>query len=105
MWNQLQQFFADPTKATLLSMFVGAGITWLASWRYYKKAGDELKAETALLKKANMAIAYMLEHPGADIEIKRNEAGNPVALIVAAAVHASGKGTVRGVGSSAQSDS
>lgn len=82
MDNSIALFFADPTKATLLSILFGAAITWFASWRYYKKAGDELKRETTLLKRANMALVYMLEHPEADIEVKRDGEGNPIAVIV-----------------------
>ncbi len=69
---------------TFFSVLAGGLITWIASWRYYMKAGDELRAETAVLKKANRVIAYMLEHPDAEVEVKRDEAGNPVAIIVSA---------------------
>ncbi len=93
----------ESVVSTLASVLLGGLITWFAAWRYYKKAGDELKAETALLRKANMAVVYMLEHPDADIEAQRDDAGNPVGLIVSAAGHAEGKATVRGVAADAKS--
>lgn len=76
---------------TFLSVLIGGLVTWLASWRYYKKAGDELRAETELIKKSNRVIAYILENLRADIEVRRDVLGNPVAIIVSASAHASGK--------------
>ncbi len=105
MWACVQAVFANPALAALISIFVGAAITWLAAWFYYKKAGDDLKAEAVLLRKANMAVVYMLEHPDADIEVRRDSAGNPIGLIVSATVRAEGKATARGVGADARTDS
>jgi hypothetical protein len=64
-----------------------------------------LKVETALLRKANMAVVYMLEHPDAKIEVRRDSVGNPVGLIVAASGHAEGKVTARGIVADAKHDS
>ncbi len=94
MWACVESALSNPAMATLFSVFVGGLITWLAAWIYYKKAGDEFRKETVLLKKANMVIAYMLEHPGAEVEVRRDESGNPVGLIVSATGHAEGKATV-----------
>ena len=105
MWNQMENFFSNPAWATLVSVFAGGLITWLASWLYYKKAGDDLRKETELLRKANMAVVYMLEHPDANIEVRRDDAGNPIGLIVSATGHSQGTSSVRGVGSNAKSDS
>lgn len=105
MWACLQAFFGNPVLATLTSIFVGAAITWFVAWCYYKKAGDELKTEAALLRKANMAVVYMLEHPDADIEVRRDDAGNPIGLIVAATARAEGGATVKGGGADGQTDS
>ena len=35
---------------TIVSMAISAGVTWVAAWRYYKKAGDELRAESVRLR-------------------------------------------------------
>lgn len=71
----------------LFAVLIGGLITWFASWIYYKKAGDELRAEMDLMKKANRVIAYMLENPNAQIEVKRDAKGNPVAMIVSTTAH------------------
>jgi len=105
MWEQVETLFRSPAVATLVSVLFGGLITWIAAWKYYKKAGDELRKEAALLRKANMAVVYMLEHPDAEIEVRRDDAGNPIGLIVAATAHAEGKSTVKGVTSDAKSDS
>jgi hypothetical protein len=96
---------SNPAIATLVSIFAGGLITWLAAWIYYKRAGDEFRAETALLRKANMVVAYMLEHPDAEVEVHRDEAGKPIGLVVSATAHASGKATVKGIGAEAKKDS
>jgi hypothetical protein len=36
---------------TLVGIVVGGLITWLVSYRYYKKAGDELRHEAESLRK------------------------------------------------------
>ena len=84
MWTFATAVLEDPALAALISMFVGGLIAWLAAWIYYKRAGDEFRAETALLKKANRAIAYMIEHPDAEIEVRRDKEGNPTGFIVSA---------------------
>ena len=66
----------------LFSLFVGAAITWLAAWYYYKRAGDELKAEAKLLHGATSAIAYLLEHPAAKTEVQRDGQGKVTGIVV-----------------------
>jgi hypothetical protein len=78
MWVCPEAFFGNPALAALTSIFVGAAITWLVALFYYKKARDELKAEATLLRKANMAIVYMWEHPDAEIKVRRDSSGNPI---------------------------
>lgn len=105
MWACVQAFFANPALASLTSIFIGAVVTWLAARYYYKKAGDDLKAEAALLRKANMAVVYMLEHPDADIEVRRDGAGNPIGVIISGTARAKGSVAAHGVGSDARADS
>jgi len=100
MCDLVKALLTEPMASTLLSVLVGGAITWLASWIYYKKAGNDLRRETELLRKANMAAVYMLEHPDASVEVQRDSAGNPIGLIVSATGHAgirfSTKGTITG---------
>ena len=94
----------DPMVSTLLSVFLGGAITWLASWIYYKKAGNDLRQETELLRKANIAAVYMLEHPDANIEVQRDEAGNPIGLVVSSTGRSGIKFSARGNLTDAKSD-
>ncbi len=105
MLAYLAGLFSDTALATLISIFVGGLITWVAAWIYYKRAGDEFRAETALLKRAKVAVAYMLEHPEAEIKVRRDNAGNPIGLIVSASARAGGNATVRGMGADTSKDS
>lgn len=66
----------------LVSMTIGASITWLAAWYYYKRAGDELRTEARALHTATSAIAYLLEHPNARTEVQRDEHGRVSGLVV-----------------------
>jgi hypothetical protein len=95
--THLEMLLNNGVATTLLSVFLGGLITWFAAWIYYKKAGDELKKETELLRKGNMAIIYMLEHPDAAVEVRRDDVGNPVGLIVSAGGHAGAKIAAKGV--------
>src|SRR5437667_10668037 len=104
MWTAVAAVLDDPAIATLISMFVGGLITWLVAWMYYKRAGDEFRAETSQLKKANRVVAYMLEHPDAEIEVRCDKEGNPTGLIVSATAGTAGKATVRGAGTNANKD-
>ena len=66
----------------LFSLLVGAAVTWFAAWFYYKRAGDELKAEAKSLHAATSAIAYLLEHPGAKTEVQRDDHGRITGIVV-----------------------
>lgn len=83
----------------LTSVLLGAAITWFVAWFYYKRAGDELRQEAALLQKASNLIIYFLENPGADIQVQRDDAGRLMGLRVSAAAKASGSSMVEGEGS------
>ncbi|WP_141400769.1 hypothetical protein [Pseudoxanthomonas wuyuanensis] len=65
---------------TIISILIGAGITWLVSWYYYKRAGDGLKAEADRLQRTNEMILRWLEVDGNNIKIIRDDHGKPVSL-------------------------
>ena len=50
--------------ATLVSMVVGAGVTWLVAWLYYRRAGSELRAEAAELRRLTTVVLDALEAGG-----------------------------------------
>ncbi|MEK6735477.1 MAG: hypothetical protein AABY47_02815, partial [Pseudomonadota bacterium] len=60
MWEELERLFNNSVVATLVPVL----ITWFLAWKYYKKAGDELKAEAELLRKASMAIVLWFNKAG-----------------------------------------
>lgn len=64
----------------LASIAVGALITWVAAWYYYKRAGEELKQEAARLRKTTEIILRWLENRGENIEVIRDETGAPISL-------------------------
>jgi low affinity Fe/Cu permease len=64
-------------------MAVGAAVTWLAAWYYFKRAGDELQREAASLHKAvNFVIAYLQNQHGR-ITIEYDDQNRIKNLIVA----------------------
>lgn len=68
--------------ATAAGVILGGLITWLAAWYYFKKAGDQLIAESDKLKKTTDLVLYKLQYPDTPTQLKRNEKGEVVGLIV-----------------------
>jgi hypothetical protein len=93
MHVSFSQCLANP----LISTLIGGAITWICAWFYYKRAGDELRKEAALLQKATSTIIYFLEHPEAEVKVQRDAAGRAVGVIVSAEAHARGTSTAKGV--------
>jgi len=67
--------------STFVSILVGAAITWLASWWYYRRAGDDLRAEAAELRRLTTLILRALEEGGI-AKLNRNEAGHIIGLVL-----------------------
>ena len=61
--------------ATFLGAIVGGLTTWLVAWIYYKKAGDELLAESKKLKNAADLILWKLQNPKVETGLIYNEKG------------------------------
>lgn len=76
----MNELLANP----LFGVVVGAAVTWLTAWYYYKRAGDELRREAQKLQTATRAIVYMLENPDAKITVRRDGDGNATGLVVSA---------------------
>ena len=68
--------------STALGILLGGAITWIAAWYYYKRAGEELIAESRKLKLTSDLILYKLQHPDTPTQLKRNESGEVVGLTV-----------------------
>lgn len=56
----------------LLGCLVGALVTWLVSYAYYKRAGDDLKNEAEKLYSQTQLILTALEQGGL-VELKRTD--------------------------------
>jgi len=65
---------------TLISLFIGAAVTWIIAWFYYKKAGDKLRKEAAELRKLNSIILTALERQGW-AKLNRDKSGNIIGFI------------------------
>ena len=57
---------------TLISLFIGAAITWWVTYIYYKKAGDELKIEASRLHEQTQLILTSMEQAGL-VELRREK--------------------------------
>ena len=77
-------------------LIIGSVVTWLAARFYYKRAGDELRAEAKALHMATGAIIYFLENPNAKIEVQRDNSGRVTGLVVGMSGHASMSFTASG---------
>jgi hypothetical protein len=66
---------------SILSMAIGAIITWLVSKHYYQKAGQELKIEATELKKLNTLMLRALENAGLT-KFNRDKNGNITGMII-----------------------
>jgi hypothetical protein len=71
---------------TIISVLIGAAITWLVSWYYYKQAGDGLKVESEKLQHTNEMTLRWLEVDENNIKIIRDDDGRPVSLARTASV-------------------
>ena len=96
----LSAFSSDALILTLIGILLGAVITWLVSWAYYKRAGDELRREAFLLHIASSAIIYRLENPEAKLKIIRDDEGRLTGqMVVYSEGRLSGSPSVEGVNS------
>lgn len=71
---------------TVASILIGSAITWLVTWYYYKRAGDDLKAKSDELRRTNEMVLRWLETEGKNIKIIRNKDDRPVGLARSASV-------------------
>jgi len=67
---------------TFIGILIGGVITYFVSRHYYIKAGKELVEESKKLKLTSDLILYKLQYPNTPTELKRNENGDVVGLIV-----------------------
>ena len=90
------QIMRDVLTHPLFYFVTGSAVTWFFAWFYYKRAGDELRAEAQALHIATGAILYYLEHPDAKVQVQRDDKGRVSGLIVSASGHATMTFSARG---------
>jgi len=65
----------------IVSVLIGAGIAWLATWLYYKKSGDKLMQETTELRRLTNLVLHGLEDASL-VKLNRDKSGKIIGLIV-----------------------
>jgi hypothetical protein len=80
---------------TILSVLAGGLITWYVSWRYYKKAGDELRHEASELSAWNTLLSRGLEEAGL-VTFTRDPSGKPTGVDLHLAGSMAAKPTLSG---------
>lgn len=82
-WEIAKAITAELLSYPATSLIIGSAVTWFAASFYYKRAGDELRAEAKALHIATGAIIYFLEHPNAKVhEVQRDNSGRVTGLVV-----------------------
>jgi hypothetical protein len=71
---------------TLISIVIGAVITWFFSWLYYAKSGKQLVQEAAKLRQLNELLLRGMENAGL-MKIARDESGQPTGLVIELEAH------------------
>jgi hypothetical protein len=54
----------------IVGLAISIAATWLFAWLYYKKAGDELKAEAERLRILNEHLLLVVTHPPGSYTVK-----------------------------------
>ena len=80
MLDYLNKLFAIPLVSVLVGVLAGGWITWFVAWLYYKKAGDELRAEASRLHRISQMILGWLEAKGENVSVIRGEDGKETGL-------------------------
>jgi len=81
----------------IIPVLIGAGVTWLAAWLYYKKAGNELRQETAKLRRLTTLVLHSLEEASL-VKLRRDESGKIIGLVIYGSAKLIGEGLVSGKG-------
>jgi hypothetical protein len=79
---------------SLIGTAIGALVTWCVSRYYYKKSGDELRAESDKLRKATHLVLYCQLHPGTKLTPEYDEQGYMRALRADMSAKLEGKGSL-----------
>ena len=92
----INKFLAEPMWSVLVGAAVGAAVTWLAGWWYYRKAGEELRDESKKLRQATDLVLYCVTNKDAQVSTEYDESGHVSSLIVSSSGVAHGTSQVAG---------
>ncbi len=81
---------------TIVSIIIGALITWYFAHRYYIKASKELIEETKHIRKLLNCIVLLESDDEGQYTVKRDYEGNAVGLITQLSASMKGHSTVTG---------
>jgi hypothetical protein len=70
--------------STIIGVLAGGTLTWLASYIYYRKAGNELRQEANELRTLTELVLYIQLHPNAPVSAKTDKEGKIIGLVVSA---------------------
>lgn len=77
----------------IVPVLIGAAVTWLVTWLYYKKAGDKLMQEATELRRLTNLVLHSLEDAGL-VKLKRDTSGKIIGLIIELSAKLSGVGSM-----------
>lgn len=72
--------FWSTSGTTVVSIVIGAAVTWAVAWYYYKRAGDELRDEARELRKLISMVLTAMERQGS-ARLSRDTEGNIVGFV------------------------
>jgi len=81
--------------SNVIGLIIGGGITWYCSYRYYKRAGDELRHEAKELKRLADLTLHALENAEL-VKLKRNDKGVIEGLLISLSGPISAKSSLSG---------
>ena len=81
----LNRLLAEPIWSVLSGALIGATVTWLAAWWYYRKAGNELREEASRLRLSTDLVLYCLTNKDAKVTANYDNSGHVSGLTVSAA--------------------
>ena len=83
--------------SVIVSVSIGAVVTWCVARRYYQKAGNELRQEASELRRLTALVLHGLEDAGL-VKLNKDASGKPIGLIIEMSAKGSGAGSASAKG-------
>jgi hypothetical protein len=88
--------------ANAVATVIGGLITWVASFWYFKRAGDELRTEATQLRTLTQLALVVLTDPKGNYKLKRDSEGDITGLIAELSGRSMAAGTARAASTTQQ---